>query len=634
MWKLIKCIGMLIKALFWIVILLLVAVGVCLYILEQGVPDTYVQRLAEKLSTDDLVCRIERLTFSLRDGLTVHHVKFFKKRTITEPLFAFDELQAEFTVFSRAPLDQRLKRLRLRDFDFPVLPKRTKPPGSKPEPFPDITLPTLPPFELVLENPNILGIRVQKLTTTICVDKQQIAVKELKGVWPDKPTELTLAGGATIDLREKRLVGNVSGHVYPTHITPLLSQLRGARGAVQQIECFQAFARPLRATYTVDLDLDVLDYVMFLDIDGGACTYRGVPVQFVKSTINITDTNNLVIVDIHVNDGATHTGTLKGRLVYTDDTDALEIDAETTVNKDELLSIINVLNRGELNAIRCDSGLRVSAKGVITVNSKNPLTTNDLHVALSFDKGSILRIPLAKTSTDLHLKHYSAHCNNIKAEIANGGSASGTFTAEFPDYVASNTTFVTKLQADKADFANILCIANPTNTYPGKLSGSIHLYGPLSGDILSALHGVGYFQMTDGIFARIPLFSGLTEWLANNIPGVGTLVNQSSGNLTFTMTNGVATTEDMVVEGNIFSVSGKGSLTLPTDKLDMSIKVNIFKERTFAGTLSRIVAFPFTRMLLDFHLGGSTKEPKWSYITILEKITESLTPEEATPEKK
>jgi hypothetical protein len=156
---------------------------------------------------------------------------------------------------------------------------------------------------------------------------------------------------------------------------------------------------------------------MFLDIDGGACTYRGVPVQFVKSTINITDTNNLVIVDIHINEGATHTGTLKGRLVYTDDTDALEIDAETTVNKDELLSIINVLNRGELNAIRCDSGLRVKAKGVVTVNSKNPLTTNDLHVALSFDKGSILRIPLTKTSTDLHLKHFSALCNNMKLQM-------------------------------------------------------------------------------------------------------------------------------------------------------------------------------------------------------------------------
>jgi len=633
MWKLIKCIGMLVKALFWIVILLGVIAGVCLYILEQGVPESYVQRVAEKLSTDDLVCRIERMTFSLRDGLTVHHVKFFKKRTITDPLFSFDELRAEFNVFSRAPLNQRLKRLTLRSFDFPLLPKKTRVPGEKPKPFPDITLPSLAPFELVLENPNILGIRVQKLTAVICVEKQLIAVKELKGVWPDKPTELTLAGGTTIDLHAKTLVGKVEGHVYPTHITPLLSQFRGARGAVQQIECFQALARPLRATYTVDLNLDTVDYAMFLDIDGGACTYRKVPVQFFKSTIDITDTNNLVIVDIRIKEGATHTGTLQGRLVYTDDTDSLEIEAKTTVNKDELLSLVNVLNHGELNAIRCDSGLRVSTKGVITVNSKNPLTTNDLHVAISFDKGSVLRIPLAKTSTDLHLKHFSAHCNNIKAEIENGGSVTGTFTAEFPDYVASNTTFVTKLQSDKADLASILCIANPTNTYPGKLTGTIQLTGPLSGDILSKINGEGHFQMTDGIFARIPLFSGLTEWLANNIPGVGTLVNQSSGNLSFSMTNGVATTEDMVVEGSIFSIAGKGSLTLSSDNLDMSIKVNIFKERTFAGILSRIVAFPFTRMLLDFHLGGSTKVPKWSYVTILEKITDSLTPEATPPEK-
>jgi hypothetical protein len=633
MWKLLKCIGLLIKALFWLLILLGVGVAVCLYILEQGVPDTYVQRVAEKLSDENFACRIEGMTFSLKDGLTVRHVKYFKKRTTEEPLFSLDELNAELTIFSRAPLHQRLKRVTLRSFEFPLLPKCTKPPGSKPEPFPDIILPVFPPFELVLENPNILGIRLQKLTATLSTEEQLLSVQELKGLWPDKPTELTLAGGATLDLSKKRLVGAVAGQVYPTHITPLLSQFRGARGAVKQIECFQQLERPLRVGYQVDLDLDVLDYAMFLDIDGGACTYRGVPVQFLKSDIKITDTNNLVIVDINIHEAATHTGELKGRLVYTDDTDALEIEAETTVNKEELLSIINVLNKGELSAIRCDSGLRVSAKGVVTVNSKNPCTTNDLHIALSFDKGSILRIPVAKTSTDLHLNNFSAHCNNLKAEIANGGTATGYFQAHFPDYVASNTTFVTKLNADKADLANILSIANPTNTYPGKLSGTIHLNGPLSGDILSGLQGEGAFEMTDGIFARIPLFSGLTEWLANNIPGVGTLVNQSSGSLSFTMTNGVATTQDMIVEGSIFSIAGKGSLTLPSDKLDMSVKVNIFKERTFAGTISRVVAFPFTRMLLDFHLGGSTKAPVWSYVTILEKITDFLSTKESTPEK-
>lgn len=625
MWKFLKCIGMLIKALFWIFILLVVAAGICLYMLEQGVPDTYVQQLAEKLSSDDLVCRIERMSFSLKDGVTARNIKLFRKRTTSETLLSIDELQAEFMLFSLAPLNERLKRLTLRSFDFPLLPKRKpKEPGAKPEPFPDIHLPDIAPFDLTLDNPNILGIRAQKLTATIGTRDQTISVQNLKGLWPDKPKELTLIGSTSIDVRAKRLVGQVTGEVYPKHITPLLSQLRGARNAVKQIDCFQAFDRAINATYTVDLNLDSLDYAMSIDMDGGACTYRGVPVQFVKSIIGITDTNNLVIVDIDIKDGATHTGTLKGRLVYNDDTDALEINAETSVSKDELLTIINVLNHGELKSIVCDNGLRVSTKGVVTVNSNNPLTTNDLHVAISFDKGSILRIPVAKTSTDLHFHAFSVLCTNIQATIANGGTATGTFLAHFPDYAASNTTFIAKIHADKADFANILCIANPTNTYPGKLTGTIQLRGPLSGDILSSLDGEGQFEMTDGVFARIPLFSGLTDWLANNIPGVGTVVNQSSGNLSFSMTNGVASTQDLIVEGSIFSIAGKGTFILPSDKLDMSVKVNIFKEKSFAGQISRVVAFPFTRLLLDFHLGGSTKNPKWSYVTILEKITDSL----------
>jgi hypothetical protein len=388
----------------------------------------------------------------------------------------------------------------------------------------------------------------------------------------------------------------------------------------------------MNATYTVDLNLDKLDYAMSVDVDGGKCTYRGVPVQFVKTLIWITDTNNLVIVDIDIKDGATQTGALKGRLIYNDDTDALLIDGNATVSKDELLSLIHVLYRGELKSITCDSGLRVAAKGVVTVNSDNPLTTNDLHVGISFDKGSILRIPVAKTSTDLHFYAYSALCNTIQTTFANGGTATGTFHAFFPGYSATNTTFVTKLSADKADLANILCIADPTNTYPGRLTGTIQLSGPLSGDVLSSLKGDGRLEITDGVFARIPLFSGLTAWLANNIPGIGTVVNQSSGNLSFVMTNGVVTTHDLVVEGSIFSIAGDGTFTLPTDKLNMSMKVNIFKERSFAGQVSRVVAFPFTRMLLDFHLGGTSKQPIWSYVSILERITDSLTPSTTSTE--
>ncbi len=631
MWKVLKIVKKIIKAVFWMCLLLILAAGLCLYVFEQGVPDVFVQRLAEKLSTAELVCRIERVTFSVRSGLTVNNIKFFRKRTTTETLLSVDKIHAEFAIFTLAPMNQRLKRLIITSFDFPLLPKRKpKLPGIPRDPFPDIVLPDVSPFELVLDTPNILGIRAAKITATVSAEHSTLSVADIKAVWPDKPDTLTVTGGASLDFREKRLVGMVTGQAFPRHITPLLSQLRGARNAVMQINCFQNITRPINATYTIDLNLDKLDYAMSVDVDGGKCTYREVPVQFVKSMIWITDTNNLVIVDIDIKEGATQTGTLKGRLIYNDRTDALSIDGNTTVAKDELLSIIHVLYRGELNSIVCDSGLRVSAKGVVTVNSANPATTNDLHVGISFDKGRILRIPVAKTSTDLHFYAYSAQCNDIQTMIAKGGTATGYFHAVFPDYSVSNTTFVTKLSADKADFENILRIANPTNTYPGKLTGTIQLAGALSGDILSSLNGHGRLEITDGVFARIPLFSGLTDWFANNVPIVGTVVNQSSGNLSFVITNGVATTQDLVVEGNIFSIAGSGTYILPTSTLNMSMKVNIFKERSFAGHISRIVAFPFTRMLLDFHLGGTTQQPIWSYVNILEKITDSLSSSNST----
>lgn len=131
-------------------------------------------------------------------------------------------------------------------------------------------------------------------------------------------------------------------------------------------------------------------------------------------------------------------------------------------------------------------------------------------------------------------------------------------------------------------------------------------------------------NIRDGVINRMKLFAGLTDYLSRTIPGISSLVNQSSGSMDFTIRDSVLHTDNLLLEGDIFSISGRGTYNIATDKLDFTIRANIFKQKTIAGRITRLVTLPFTRLLLEFKVFGSLENPDWSYVNIIEKITEGL----------
>jgi len=92
----------------------------------------------------------------------------------------------------------------------------------------------------------------------------------------------------------------------------------------------------------------------------------------------------------------------------------------------------------------------------------------------------------------------------------------------------------------------------------------------------------------------------------------------------FTIRDSVLHTDNLLLEGDIFSISARGTYNIAADKLDFTIRANIFKQKTIAGRITRLVTLPFTRLLLEFKVFGSLENPDWSYVNIIEKITEGL----------
>ncbi len=631
MWKILKFIGFLLKAVFWLFLVVFVAGLVALYILENDIPAPLVQRLSAKLSSDDLHVRIDRATFSLRSGLRLHHIKAFPKRVADTALVSADEIAIDIALQPHLSLNERLRGVTVKNIVFPALPPKNREKQDKKEPaVPPI--PTMQPFTLTLETPDILGIKAERLTATVHLAEKRIRVTDVSILWPDKAFTMSVAGNVTVDFAARRINGYAKGQALPENLMPLFTALH-ARGAIRQINCFSKLARPVDAGYTFDVNMDNSDFSMLLDIDVGPCAYRGVPMDFAKGSLGIYGTNIYTTVAVGpITAKSTAGAPLTGHLVYREETEGLELDVATTMDTVPLVTIINVLNHGELDRIRCFAPPSVSVRGDIALSSTESTITNDLTGKIAFSEGSILNFHAKDMTGDFLLKGYTARFENVTGTSRSGGSVAGDITFSFPNYAATATVFTTNIKLSDVALEDISRAFNVTNARAGLVSGHIRLDGPTHKRTIAYLSGEGHVKVRDGVINRMKLFAGFTDYLTRTVPGIATLVNQSAGSMDFTIRDGVLTTENLLIEGDIFSMNGKGSYNLVTDKLDFVIRANIFKQKTLAGKITHFVTLPFSRLLLEFKVFGSLENPDWSYASILEKITDSLSDLAAPPD--
>ncbi|MDD2456143.1 MAG: AsmA-like C-terminal region-containing protein [Kiritimatiellae bacterium] len=622
MWKFLKCVGAVLKAAFWLLALLVGALFLALYVLDRGIPSPILSRLSSALSNDDVHVRIDRASFSLKNGLRLHRVKALPKRIAAGALVSADEVCVNLSFKPGLPLNERVQGVSFKNIALPSLP----PPGmfrEKKDPEPRKEMPDLAPFPLSLEAVNILGIKADQVSAMVNIDSNRILVSDLSVKWPDKAFDMSVNGHATLDLSNRTVTGKVAGQALPHNIVPLLQELR-ARGAVKQIEYFSDIKRPVNADFDISVNIDNSDFAFNLDLDVGPCAYRGVPVEFAKGRIVASETNANTVVVIHPLSAKSSTGPVSGRLVYREETEGLDLEADAEMAAEQLLDIINILNRGELDRIRFLSSPTLSAKGLIALSSQESSVTNDITGKLGLGKATVLNLPLNNLAGDLSVTGYTANISNVTGTTDSGGKVSGGIFFSFPEYAASATVFNANVTLAKVALDELSQAFNVTNARSGWVSGNIQISGPTSGKTVPQLSGAGKVRISDGLIHRMKIFAGLTDYLTRNIPGLSAVVNQSSGSMDFTITNGVLHTENLLIEGNVFSIKGRGHYNLDTDQIEFVVRANIFRQRTIAGRITHFLSLPFSRMLLEFRVFGTLEDPDWSYVNIIERITDQF----------
>jgi hypothetical protein len=240
-------------------------------------------------------------------------------------------------------------------------------------------------------------------------------------------------------------------------------------------------------------------------------------------------------------------------------------------------------------------------------------------------------LPLAQTACDFTVRNqYTVVFDNLQAKLANGGDLSGRFSF---DWTHENPEMPYRAELALADgtLRDLLRPLNTTNTWEGGVSGAVTLSGTLATNPVASLAGNGSFALAGAVLSRVPLFAGLTEYMARNIPGVDLLVSQSDASFSFQADAGEITSSDLLIEGDIFSMLGKGTYNLIRDDLNVTVRANIFRKDSIAGRVTRIITLPFNRLLLEFLVTGPASQPRWNYRGIIQRIVGTVTGSDSEP---
>lgn len=617
--KVIKFLGKAVKFCF-IVFFVFVAL---LFVRPERLPAFLTERLCALVSSEHAVVHCEAVTFGFRHGLTLEGVRVFdpSRHDPLVPVFSAEQIDIHAFPRSVRLVEARLPRLHdgYYDSDKPV-----EPDGSWLKTF---RFPRLPSFALDLERPDILGIAPARVTAAVRPSPKRLEVGQIELTWPDSEATMRLFGFCDIDIGAGTVKGEVRGEALQTHIRPLLETL-DVQVALPYMDAFTGVVGPVPAYCGWSVDLATCAFDLNLDLHPSLGRYNGVPLKEVDGKIsvkvNFADGRKNYVTT--VGPLVTHDrrgGVLDGqvRFIGTNGLDRIEFDAMSSLAKKDTLDVIGYLNGGSLDCLNCESSPTVTVGGTLWPDLDFQ-SRNDLGGHLAVLEGSLFGIPLRDVHCDYEYVGDTVVFTNATARGTKGGRLAASAALRLPRLVESNSTFSVRVDyrdgqlgelqgPDGIDFGKRY----------GKIEGEMEISGPFGTNFVAGLNGRGRMKLTDGHIAQMKLFLGLTELLAEHVPGVSAVVNQSDGHAAYEIRNGVLVSDEIVIEGSLFSLKASGSYDMVKDNLDFVVQVRFLKDENLLGKyLIRPILWPFSKLLMEFRVSGKIEEPQWKYITILDRV--------------
>ena len=491
----------------FVVLLALAFVGLCaLVVRDAPLPASLAEREFRRVAPSNLVLRVGSLSFGFMGGLKARGVSItdLSKGTRGRFLAGADEIA----------VDPFARRLTLVGAKYPRLPDSYyAPENHEKNARVEAELPRIPKFSLVLERPDILSVRPERVVADVEVTPDRVEVDRIRLDWPDRDERMRIDGSCVVDLARQEVAGSVEGKAKQSHIRPMLVAL-DVPVSLPYIDGFTDVPCSVPSSCSWKVNLVNNDFDLDLGLHPTLGKYNDVPMKRADG-------------DIHL-----HVYTRGDWLNY----------------RHVFGPIVGVGPKGE------------PLEGTVKVSGTNGYNVVEVKAKSALPVANLLRI--------------------------------GGFTG---DYVGEDVV--------------------------GESSCDIEFRFPRSmTNNYEVLNGRGHIEVKDGMLMRMKGFKGLLALLADKVPGVSWFTDSTQASCDYVIEKGVVKTENLYIEGSVFSVKMYGAFDAPRDLLDYTVRVQFTKKDSLVGKILHPLAWPFTKLLLEFHLGGSPSNPEWHYISVIDRV--------------
>ena len=612
----------------------LIFIAFCVYIgslffRQQTLPAEWLESQIQARLPDKLVLHLGGVSIGFK-GLRLEDVKLYdrSRKDALSPMVAVERLEVNFF----------LRRVKAVGAYYDKLPDSYYEPGdyaygprslmAEPPPPWDFRLPRIPKFKLIAERPYILGLKPQYVEGWVRIRPERAEINDIKVVWPRQSRlPMVCNGYIFFDIPAKQLKGETEGLSTQAFIRPHLVVL-DVPVSLPYMDGFTGVENPVPAYFAWDVDLDTGHTVLDLGLHPTLGFYNKVPMRRVDGTLKIEVwyEQGEMCLDVHVGplnaldpEGKMLEG---GLIVHRRGKKCMvEFDAKSNLKLQNLLDIIDCLNDGTLDSFQCLKNPYITVSGVLASDIANQ-AENDLHGEIACESCTLFDIPLLNAQTKYAYVGDAVFFTNATANGTYGGEMAGWAKLNIPGLDAQRAVAELDIKYRRGSVEELGGLFSfDLGDRKGMLEGSLHITGPMCEDFFARGNGYGYVRVKDGHLAQMKLFAGMTAALANTVPGVGTIVNQNTGGCTYRIEDGVFQTDDLFIEGSLFSISAKGTYDIAKDNLDFTVQLQFTRHDSILGQyFVRPLLWPFTKLLMEYKVRGPIDNAEWDYQGMLDKV--------------
>lgn len=470
-------------------------------------------------------------------------------------------------------------------------------------------------FRLEIDKLRLLGLELRRVAADVAFAEGRIRLENLRiesaSSAPESPP---LTGALSLDLETGETSARLGGNFLPNEFIPVLEAIE-ASGLARFLDRFEfsrpAHCDPFEFAYNPRRNLRRLRMLLRAE----NLRYRGVSLDAASAGVEAEGDPAWERFRIRNFTAEKDGDRISADLEYDPREDMMTVRAVSTLPLPPLARMLDLPPPPEALRVRPPPMVTITGRVAMSASAASRTRLQGSGAAEAAEFG---RFALENIAMQYRIDETAYDISSLQA-----GMAEGTLDGRvvwWRDRGGSITGRQARLLLSDAAVGKM---ARAVIRRPLDLEGVMDLGASISlphgtGDPLESMSGRGEINIHDSHLFRLPLFSGLTDLLADHVPGIESLVSQTEAFCTFDLEPGRFRTDDAMIEGDVFSLRASGEYRF-TNRLDFVIQLRFLRSRSLGGKVMRVVGYPLSK-LFEMRLEGPLEAPRWRILRILEYI--------------